>query len=132
MRRRLLAATTTLALVAGPAAAFAQEPEPVPDEPVEEASSLEDLAQALEVWADEMADSIEALLSDLMAQLAFSRMEADALAEVGDSRPRSPWTARTRGRTTARSARRSPPWRSAPARAASGPWSTAWPTTVST
>ena len=90
VRRRLLAATTTLALVAGPAAAFAQEPEPVPDEPVEEASSLEDLAQALEVWADEMADGLEALLSDLMAQLAFSRMEADALAEVGELEAEEP------------------------------------------
>ncbi len=138
MRRRLLAATTTFALIASPAAAFAQD-EAAPTDPVEDSTSLEDLSQALEEWADGMVGDLETVLADLMAGFVFSRMEADALAEMEEladaaDEPEEGEEAdeAERTRTTAPMARPSPPWPTAPRAAASAPWSRAWPTTAST
>lgn len=106
MKRRLLALGTALALVASPAtAAFAEEHEDPPGD--EEATPLEQLAEAIGDWAealvtgrdavegdevdegtqdefDTLVGALEEALTDLFANLYFSEVEEQALEEVAE------------------------------------------------
>lgn len=103
--RRLLIATTVLALGLTPVAAFAQEGEAEPT-PEVESTPLEQLSEAVVDWAealllgresvedvegedeeataefDALVDSLEVVLADVFATLHFSQVEAEALEEA--------------------------------------------------
>lgn len=102
MRRRLLAATTALALVVGPTAAFAEDggDPPVGEDAETEVSPLAQLGEALTALAadllvegeagEETLGQLETTLSQLVGAFVFHRMEVDALAEMEELESEEP------------------------------------------